>query len=140
MTGLLLAYSSHAIKAIALVSEQDSKLPSITRGFRAFPFDFPPVDSPIQWEIKRFAEGMDMTMTVRAIYTGGVLRPVEPLALAEGETVVVTVGPAPAATTLVSEEEVIRRIQACKTYQEWLEVTNLLPGDDGGYDIVKSLD
>jgi hypothetical protein len=27
-----------------------------------------------------------------------------------------------------------------KTYHEWLEVTKLLPPDDGGYDIVKALD
>ena len=83
-----------------------------------------------------------MTMTIRAVYTGGVLRPVQPLALAEGATVEVTVAPAATApaTTPVSEEEIIRRIQACKTYQEWLEVTKLLPADDGGYDIVKALD
>jgi len=77
-----------------------------------------------------------MTMTVRAVYLGGVLRPLQPLALTEGETVEVTVAPAPP----VSEEEIIRRIQACQTYREWLEVTKLLPPDDGGYDIVKALD
>lgn len=83
-----------------------------------------------------------MTMTIRAVYTGGVLRPVQPLALAEGETVEVTVGPASTGprNTPVSEEEIIRRIQACTTYHEWLEVTRLLPPDDGGYDIVKALD
>jgi predicted DNA-binding antitoxin AbrB/MazE fold protein len=80
-----------------------------------------------------------MTTTVRAVYSGGVLRPVHPLALAEGETVDVTVAPAPA-TTPLSENEIIRRIQACKTYHEWLEVTKLLPPDDGGYDIVQALD
>src|SRR5438552_18389479 len=83
-----------------------------------------------------------MNMTIRAVYTGGVLRPVQPLALAEGETVEVTVTPAATAstTTPVSENDIIRRIQACKTYHEWLEVTKLLPPDDGGYDIVKALD
>jgi predicted DNA-binding antitoxin AbrB/MazE fold protein len=83
-----------------------------------------------------------MTITVRAVYAGGVLRPVQPLALAEGETVEVTIAPGsiPAATATVSEEEIIRRIQACNTYQEWLEITKLLPADDGAYDIVKALD
>ena len=82
-----------------------------------------------------------MTMTVEAVYAGGVLRPVQPLALAEGETVQVTIAPASTTATTgpVSEEEIIRRIQACKTYGEWLEVTKLLPPDDGGYDIVKAL-
>lgn len=83
-----------------------------------------------------------MTMTIQAVYAGGVLRPVQPLALEEGQTVEVTVAPATTvpATKPISEEEIIRRIQACKTYQEWLEVTKLLPSDDGGYDIVKALD
>jgi predicted DNA-binding antitoxin AbrB/MazE fold protein len=80
-----------------------------------------------------------MTMTFRAVYTGGVLRPVQPLALTEGETVDVTVAPTTSAA-LMSEDEMIRRIQACQTYEEWLEVTKLLPSDDGGYDIVKALD
>jgi len=31
-----------------------------------------------------------MTLTIQAVYEGGVLRPVEPLALPEGETVQVT--------------------------------------------------
>jgi predicted DNA-binding antitoxin AbrB/MazE fold protein len=79
-----------------------------------------------------------MTMTVRAVYVGGMLRPVQPLALTEGETVELTVTPSPSVPVL--EEEIIRRIQACKTYREWLEVTKLLPADDGGYDIVKALD
>lgn len=81
-------------------------------------------------------------MTIRAVYTGGVLRPVQPLALKEGETVDVTVAPAAtvSATRPLSDEEIIRRIQACKSYQEWLEVTKLLPPDDGGYDIVNALD
>ncbi len=81
-----------------------------------------------------------MTMTVRAVYEGGVLRPVQPLALAEGATVDVTVALAPAAPPPVSEEEIIRRIQACQSYGEWLAVTKLLPPDDGGCDIVKALD
>jgi predicted DNA-binding antitoxin AbrB/MazE fold protein len=83
-----------------------------------------------------------MTMTIRAVYIGGVLRPVQPLTLAEGDTVEITVTPAATAPTSipVSEDEIIRRIQASKTYQEWLEVTKLLPADDGGYNIVKALD
>jgi predicted DNA-binding antitoxin AbrB/MazE fold protein len=83
-----------------------------------------------------------VTITTQAVYAGGVLRPVQPLGLEEGQTVEVTVVPASAVPTTkpISEEEIIRRIQACKTYQEWLEVTKLLPSDDGGYDIVKALD
>jgi predicted DNA-binding antitoxin AbrB/MazE fold protein len=78
-----------------------------------------------------------MTMTIQAIYTGGILRPIHPLALKEGETVEVTIA---SSHTPMSDDEIIQRIQACKTYQEWQEVTKALPQDDGGYDIVKALD
>lgn len=83
-----------------------------------------------------------MTITVRAVYEGGVLRPVQPLGLAEGETVEVTIGAGytAAAVATLPEDEIIRRIQACKTYHEWLEVTKMLPAGDGGYDIVQALD
>lgn len=76
-----------------------------------------------------------MTMTVQAIYSGGVFRPVEPLTLAEGQTVELFITTAPSA-----EADISRRLQACRTYREWLEVTKALPSDDGGYDIVKALD
>ena len=79
-----------------------------------------------------------MTITVQAVYAGGVLRPAQPLALAEGETVEVTIAPSSVATE--SEAEIIRRIQACKSYREWFELTKQLPADDDGYDIVKALD
>jgi predicted DNA-binding antitoxin AbrB/MazE fold protein len=80
-----------------------------------------------------------MTITVQAVYAGGVLRPLEPLALQEGQAVDVTVVPT-TSTALLSEDEIVRRIRGCKTFKEWLEVTGLLPSDDGGYDIVKALD
>lgn len=76
---------------------------------------------------------------VRAIYENGVLRPTEPLHLPEGAAVELTVKETEFPLPL-SEEEIIRRIEACKTYQDWLEVTKLLPPDDGGYDILKALD
>jgi predicted DNA-binding antitoxin AbrB/MazE fold protein len=80
-----------------------------------------------------------MTITVQAVYSGGVLRPLQPLALKEGETVELTVAQTSAAAPL-SEEEFVQRIRACKSFKEWLEVTKLFPSDDGDYDIVKALD
>jgi predicted DNA-binding antitoxin AbrB/MazE fold protein len=80
-----------------------------------------------------------MTMTVRAIYAGGVLRPVGPLALAEGETVEVTVARLTSGGPSASEDEVVRRLKAARNIQEWIEATKLLPPDDGGYDILKAL-
>jgi len=80
-----------------------------------------------------------MTMTVRAIYEGGVLRPVGPLALAEGETVEVTVARMNPAESSPSEDEIVRQLKAARTIAEWVEATKLLPPDDGGYDILKAL-
>jgi len=85
------------------------------------------------------AEGTYREHNRQAVYAGGILRPLQPLALKEGETVNLTIiSTAPGAPE--SEEEIVRRIRGCKTYQEWLEVTKLLPADDGGYDIIKALD
>src|SRR5437762_5082246 len=79
-----------------------------------------------------------MTMTVRAVFEGGVLRPEQPLALDEGETVEVTVVKTkPAGPT--GDDEIARRLGAAKTVAEWVAATKLLPPDDGGYDIVKAL-
>ena len=80
-----------------------------------------------------------MSITIQATYVGGVLRPAQPLSLDEGARVEITIAPARATSPPVSEPEIITRIQACKSYQEWLEVTKLLPVDDGGYDIAKAL-
>jgi predicted DNA-binding antitoxin AbrB/MazE fold protein len=79
-------------------------------------------------------------ISVLAVYENGVLRPKEPLDLAEGQTVEITVSEPKPAEPPVSEEEIDRRLSEAKTYQEWLEATKLLPPDDGGYDIVKALD
>ena len=54
----------------------------------------------------------------------------------------ITIAPssAPAAKVTDLDEEIIKRIQACQSYREWLEVTKSLPPDDDDYDIVKALD
>ena len=79
-----------------------------------------------------------MTLTLRAVYEGGVLRPVQPLALDEGESVDVTVSRTPP-TGPQPKDEVTRRLEAATSIAEWVEATKLLPADDGGYDIVKAL-
>ena len=79
-------------------------------------------------------------ISVLAVYENGVLRPKEPLALTEGQTVEITVSEPKPAELPVSEEEILRRIESAKSIQEWVEATKLLPPDDGGYDIVKALD
>lgn len=80
-----------------------------------------------------------MTITIRAVYERGILRPVQPLALDEGETVDVTIaksGPAPQAVT---DEEIARRLKSAATIADWVGATKLLPAHDGGYDIIEAL-
>jgi predicted DNA-binding antitoxin AbrB/MazE fold protein len=83
-----------------------------------------------------------MTMTIRAVYQGGVLRPVEPLALPEGETVEVTiartklVGP-PLRAPTPAEEDYARRLKAAQSLDEMYAVMATAPSSpDDPYDIV----
>lgn len=79
-------------------------------------------------------------MTIRAIFEHGVLRPIAPLALEEGESVQVTIHQVNGKLRdHVNEDEITRRLREASTIQEWLAVTQLLPADDGGYDIVEAL-
>lgn len=78
-----------------------------------------------------------MTVTTTAVYENGVLRPVEPLALAEGETVHLTVT-APAARP--SDDEIIARMKAAKSPEELFAILNAYPAADDGYDLCEALD
>ncbi len=80
-----------------------------------------------------------MGITVRAIYQGGVFRPVHPLALDEGQTVNLTITTSRTAAAPASDDETIRRLQSAATIAEWIEATKMLPADDGGYDVVRAL-
>lgn len=86
-----------------------------------------------------------MTITVRAVYQEGLLRPLEPLPLAEGETVEVTLGMtesvSPAARPRTPEEEVYdRRLKAAKTLDEVLSVIATAPPLPADYDLCAALD
>jgi predicted DNA-binding antitoxin AbrB/MazE fold protein len=78
-------------------------------------------------------------ITVRAVYAGGVLRPMGPLALDEGDTVEITVAKMAPAGESDADDDVTQKLKAAKTIAEWVAATRLLPPDDGGYDILKSL-
>ena len=80
-----------------------------------------------------------MGMTVRAVYQGGVFRPVHPVTLDEGQTVDLTVAGADQDAAAPSDEETTRRLQSAKTIAEWIDATESLPSDDGGYDVVRAL-
>jgi len=74
-----------------------------------------------------------MTTTVRAVYQNGVLRLAQPLPLAEGTSVDVSVTPAP------EHDEITGQIKAARSVDELVAVLDTLPSDDGGYDILAAL-
>ena len=77
-----------------------------------------------------------MTTTTTAVYENGVLRPVQPLALTEGETVGITVTtPAPRPT----DAEIIAMMKAAKSPEELFAIMNAYPADDDGYDLCEAL-
>lgn len=78
-----------------------------------------------------------MPNSVRAVYSGGVFHPLDPVELAEAAVVEVVFAPTDAA--VVSEEEVNQLMDVSKTYREWFALSQLLPPDDGEWDIVEAL-
>ncbi|MBI1915370.1 MAG: antitoxin family protein [Planctomycetes bacterium] len=86
-----------------------------------------------------------MTLTIRAVYEGGVLRPLEPLTLPEGETVDVTIakanpGGSPLRAPTPEEEDYARRIKAAKSLDEMFAVMETAPpSPDYPDDIVNRL-
>jgi predicted DNA-binding antitoxin AbrB/MazE fold protein len=85
-----------------------------------------------------------MPITVRAVYESGVLRPMEPLALSEGEMVRVTIaqamppGPPPRNPT-AAEEDYAQRIKAAKSLDEMYAIMATSPPLPEGYDLCQAL-
>lgn len=77
-----------------------------------------------------------MTISIRAVYEGGVLRPIQALPLQNGEVVDVTIMKSTIATQPISEEEITMRLKNAPTIAEWVDATRCLPPDEGGYDIL----
>jgi predicted DNA-binding antitoxin AbrB/MazE fold protein len=75
-------------------------------------------------------EGTVVT-TILAVYEGGVLRPVEPLSLPEGQAVQLTVYPRPPFLPLrpatPEEEDYARRLKAASTLEEMFAVMAAAP-------------
>jgi len=85
-----------------------------------------------------------MTITVRAVYENGVLRPVEPLGLPEGEAVDVTIATTKPAgpilrTPTLAEEDYARRIKAAQSLDEMYAVMATAPRLPEGYDLCRAL-
>ena len=86
-----------------------------------------------------------MTITVRAIYEHGVLRPVEPLALPEGEAVDVTIATTKPAAPIMraptpDEEDYTRQIKAAQVPRRRMyAVMATAPRLPEGYDLSRAL-
>ena len=85
-----------------------------------------------------------MTTMIRAIYEGGVLRPAQPLALAEGEAVDVIVHPVrPGATAMLpptpEEQDYARRLHAAASIEELFAVMATASPLPPGYDLEQAL-
>lgn len=80
-----------------------------------------------------------MTQRVTAVFENGLLRPIKPLSLRNGEQVEITVETAGPATT--DPEEAAQRIRNAKTFDEWMAAAaaaaELEPDD--GYDLERAL-
>jgi predicted DNA-binding antitoxin AbrB/MazE fold protein len=85
-----------------------------------------------------------MTITIQAVYEGGVLRPLEPLRLAEGQRVDVTIAyPKPSVAALDSpnpaEDEYARRIREAKSLEEMYAIMATAAPLPEGYDLTEAL-
>jgi predicted DNA-binding antitoxin AbrB/MazE fold protein len=74
-----------------------------------------------------------MTNTFRAIYEAGVLRPIRPLPLVEGQSVDITL------TEPEIEDEVLTRMRAAKSLDELFAIADELPPPADGYDLCQAL-
>lgn len=85
-----------------------------------------------------------MSITVQAVYEGGVLRPAQPLPLAEGQSVQVTVScPESSGAALrpptPEEEDYARRLKAARSLEEAFAVMATAPPLPEGYDLARAL-
>ena len=86
-----------------------------------------------------------MSMTFRAVYECGVLRPIQPLALSEGETVDVTIAQKEPPGPLLrapnpAEEDYARRISAAKSLQEMFAIMAMAPSSpEDEFDIIEEV-
>src|SRR5262249_17456062 len=83
-----------------------------------------------------------MSIRVTAVYQNGVLRPTQPLPLAEGETVEITLARPALTEAPPMEDEIDRRIRTAKTLEELFAAADAAAGlePDDGYDLLQALD
>jgi predicted DNA-binding antitoxin AbrB/MazE fold protein len=82
-------------------------------------------------------------ISVLAVYENGVLRPKEPLALADGQEVQLSVHPRtpslPRKPPTPEEEDYARRIKAARTLAEMFAVMETAPPSEEDFDVVRAM-
>ncbi len=83
-------------------------------------------------------------MTFRAIYSGGVLRPMQPLALTDGAIVEISVQPLglstePLAPPTAEEDSYRQRLHSAQSLEEMLAIMETAPPLPAGYDLSRAL-
>ncbi|MFT3882661.1 MAG: antitoxin family protein [Gemmatales bacterium] len=83
-------------------------------------------------------------MTIRAIYAGGVFRPLQPLTLPEGSQVDIIYGIDKPVTTYrgagINEIEYQQRVNSVRSLDELIAVQATAPALPAGYDLCEALD
>jgi len=80
-----------------------------------------------------------MTRRITAIYENGRLRPTEPLPLAEGQKVAISIESPSAMPSSPPEDEIGRQIDSAKSLSELFDVLNNAPSEDDQYDLIEAL-
>ena len=86
-----------------------------------------------------------MTIRIRAVFEHGVLRPLEPLSIPEGDTVDVTIVRPESSGAILrpptpEEEDYARRLKAAGSLEEMFEVMTTASPLLAGYDLCRALD
>lgn len=81
-----------------------------------------------------------MTTRTTAIFNHGVLRPMQPLQLAEGEIMEITFLTKSRPPRESTDDPIIAQMHSVKTLQELFAIANAVPGDEDGYDVLQALD
>jgi len=84
-------------------------------------------------------EESEIGTTILAVYENGLLRPVKPLPLPEGETVEITLARIKDGPSAQKEEQAVERIRAARTLEDWIAAANATPVEEDGYDLLRAL-
>ena len=81
-----------------------------------------------------------MTTHLTAVFDHGVLRPMQPLSLEQGEIVEITFVAKDRSRDEAADDPIVRQMNSARTLQELFAVANEAPTENEGYDLLQALD